>query len=86
MVVTGYYPTSPSTASGFIRMFDGTLDVFGIPGALWTEPESINDFEDVTGFYELVTDTPQPRAQRPTGAIMPYSCQSLGQQRCQPRL
>jgi hypothetical protein len=52
MTVAGYYLVTTSEARGFIRAADGTIDTFGVAGAVWTQPESINAAGDITGFYE----------------------------------
>jgi len=50
MAVTGYYYVSPTVTRGFVREADGTITTFEVLGA-WTEPESINDGGDITGYY-----------------------------------
>jgi hypothetical protein len=58
MTVTGYYLVTNSEKRGFIRTADGTIDTFGVAGAVWTQPESIDAAGDITGFYESTTAAP----------------------------
>jgi hypothetical protein len=58
MTVTGYYFVTVNVARGFIRTEDGTIDTFGVAGAAWTRPVSINAAGDITGFYESATGAP----------------------------
>jgi hypothetical protein len=53
MTVTGYFHPAPGKPNAFVRAADGTITVFGFPGAVSTIPENINVSGDITGFYEL---------------------------------
>jgi hypothetical protein len=72
MTVTGYYTTSPSTASAFIRDAGGTITTFSVRGSLWTEPESINDSGDITGFYQVVAGLPQSFIRNADGRLVTF--------------
>jgi len=49
--VSGYYYASPTVVRGFVRQADGTFTTFDAVGSTWTEPESINDAGEITGYY-----------------------------------
>src|SRR5271168_2223459 len=53
MTVTGFFHPSPGSPNAFVRAQDGTITVFGVPGASSTLPININAAGDITGFYEI---------------------------------
>jgi hypothetical protein len=63
MTVAGYYLVTTTEARGFIRTADGMIDTFGVAGAVWTEPESINTAGDITGLYETTAVAPGNQTQ-----------------------
>jgi hypothetical protein len=69
MTVAGYYQISNTQARGFIRAADGTIETFAVPGAVWTEPESINAAGDIAGFWEM----PAVGMDKPTKGFLRYA-------------
>jgi hypothetical protein len=73
MTVTGYYCVSSTVANGFLRAADGAITTFAIPGAVWTEPESINNAGNIAGYYALVPGVPHGFLRYADGRVVTFN-------------
>jgi hypothetical protein len=72
MAVTGYYYVSSTVTVAFCATRAERSPPLDVRDGLWTEPESINDAGDITGFYEVVAGVPQGFLRYADGRIVTF--------------